>query len=440
MKIDSFYSDYFLKFNVISTDSRKVVKDSIFISLSGENFNGNRFASSALENGAALAVVDDADFFVDNGKYVLVDDSLTFLQKLANYHRTHFNCPVLAITGTNGKTTTKELVAGALSLKFKTYYTQGNLNNQIGVPLTLLSVNPNDAQFVVVEMGANHLTDIQELCDIAQPDYALVTSVGKAHLEGFGSIDAVVKTKTDLYRFVEKNHGICFVNADSELLMNNKPNSNFILYGTNRNDVYLTCWGMPDSNKVNVSFKWRYGTEAICNVSSSLYGQYNYLNMLAAACVACFFGVDCFDVNDFLSKFNTNNNRSQIIEKENVTIISDAYNANPSSVDAALSSLDKIDAADKVVILGDMFELGADSSKEHESVVNKLKSMNLKKVFLVGENYYLHKQCVIDDNDFMMFKTTEEVASYLKNNKLNNCIVLLKGSRAMKLEQLIEVL
>lgn len=440
MKIDSFYNDFFLKYNVISTDSRKVVKDSIFISLSGNNFNGNKFASSAIENGAAVAVVDDADFFIDNGKYVLVDDSLSFLQQLANYHRLHFNCPVLAITGTNGKTTTKELVAGALSLKFKTYYTQGNLNNQIGVPLTLLSVNPDDAQFVVVEMGANHTTDIQELCSIAQPDYALVTSVGKAHLEGFGSLSAIVKTKTDLYRFVEKNHGICFVNADSELLMDNKPNSNVILYGTNRNDVFLTCWGMPDFNGVNVKFNWRYGTEPICAVNASLYGQYNYLNMLAAACVACFFGVDCIAVNKFLSTFNSNNNRSQIIEKENVTIISDAYNANPSSIDAALSSLAKIESDNKVVILGDMFELGSNSSQEHENVIEKLKTMNLKKIILVGENYFLHNQSVINSDSFMIFKTTEEVAAYLGNNKLKDCIVLLKGSRAMKLEQLIDVL
>ena len=430
-KIESFYNDIFLKYRKVSTDSRTIEKGSIFFSLSGNSFNGNSFAASALEKGAAIAVVDDKNYYMDNGSYYLVDDCLSFLQELARIHRFHFHCPVIGITGTNGKTTTKELVSGALSLKYKTYFTHGNLNNHIGVPLTLLSVDERDAQFVVVEMGANHPHEIQQLCGISDPDYGIITSIGVAHLEGFGNVETIIETKTALYRHVAAKHGIVFVNSDSEVLMKNKPDSNVIFYGSPQKSFHVNCCGSPDNSSINVKFDWRYESMPLYHVQSSMYGQYNYTNMLASACIAAFFYVNTTQINDFLVSYNSSNNRSQVIRCGDVTFISDAYNANPSSMAAALDSFGKIDADNKVVILGDMFELGENTLKEHSNIVEKLGQMHLKEVYLVGENFSAVSR------NFNTFKTTDETLAFLAEHPLENCLVLLKGSRGMKLEKVL---
>ena len=430
MDIETFYHDIFLKYRKISTDSRKMEHDSIFFSLSGETFNGNAFATAALNNGAAIAVVDDPNYHSNDGKHVLVDNTLSFLQKLANFHRQHFTCPVIGITGTNGKTTTKELISGLLSLEYKTYFTNGNLNNHIGVPLTLLSVNEQDAQFVVVEMGANHIGEIDDLCKIAEPDYGIITSIGKAHLEGFGSVENIVETKTALYRSVSAKHGIVFVNANSEVLMQHKPANNVVLYGNDGNNIHLNCVGTPHKGNLNVSFDWKYESMPKMQVNSNLYGQYNYENMLAAACIASYFEVDVRKINVFLNSYRSHNNRSEIVHQGSNTMVYDAYNANPSSMKAALSHFLDVNNNNKVVILGDMLELGPTTKQEHQNIVNMLINSNLADVYLIGDNFYT------TDCTFKKFKNVAEAQAFFDNIVFKDNLILIKGSRGIKLETL----
>lgn len=398
----------------ISTDSRTIINDSIFFALKGENFNGNKFAAEALEKGAALSVVDEKDYCDTNdSRIILVDDSLKTLQELAIFHRSQFQFPVIGITGTNGKTTTKELVAGVLSLKYRVKATSGNLNNHIGVPLTILSVDKDNTDFCIVEMGANHVGEIAALCEIAKPNYGLITSIGKAHLEGFGSLENIIKTKLELYDFIAKNNGTLFVNSENEILMNNLPDVKCVFYGENG--------------------EWRTENGELIVFDSKMYGKYNLTNMLAAACVGNFFEVPGDCILFYLNNYSPENNRSQVVKIGNNTIISDAYNANPSSMEIALDEFDLLDAEGKILVIGDMFELGEASMKEHEIIVDRIRKIKTEKVFLVGKTFSEL------NSEYESFLSVDELIKNLDISKLTNKTILIKGSRAMKLEKLIKL-
>ncbi|MGI6718651.1 MAG: UDP-N-acetylmuramoyl-tripeptide--D-alanyl-D-alanine ligase [Bacteroidales bacterium] len=432
MHVDDLYELY-LKNPFVSTDSRYIKKGSMFFALKGENFDGNTFASSALKKGASYAIIDNKDYYTDNGKIILVDDVLTTLQKLANYHRSKFNFPVLAITGTNGKTTTKELVYRVLSEKYKTVATQGNFNNQIGLPLTLLSVDKDNTEFCIVEMGANHISDILELCEIADPDYGLITCVGIAHLEGFKTFENIVKAKTELYKWVQNKGGINFVNADDEILLEYASKGKVITYGSDKTKKhYYYCYGKPKKGNINVSFTWTFQNEHH-KIDSELYGKYNFLNMLAAVCIGSYFNVQPNKINDALISYKPSNNRSEIRKTENNTYICDAYNANPSSMLNALDTFENLDTKNKIVILGDMFELGSESLNEHKKIVEKLTMMDLHQVILIGK-YFAEAS---KDTNFTIYNNMDDALKDLNLENYRNMTFLIKGSRRMSLERLL---
>lgn len=429
-KIENLYN-IFRNCSGISTDSRNILKDSIFFALKGENFNGNKFAANAINNGAKYAVIDDDTYYIDNDNYILVDDCLKSLQELAIYHRSKLSCPVIGITGTNGKTTTKELISGTLSTKYRTVSTKGNLNNHIGVPITILSAN-DTTEMLIVEMGANHIREIEQLCNICNPNYGLITTIGKAHLEGFGNIENIIDTKTALYRHLEKSKGTIFVNADDKILMSHLPASTAICtYGIENHDN-TDCVGIIKNNSININFKWTYKDSDDYDVASAMYGKYNIINMLAAVCVGRYFDVNAKDICQFLNSYLPDNNRSQIIQVDTNTVISDAYNANPSSLKTALQAFNDIKVPHKTVILGDMFELGESSIEEHKNIVSILESMELEKVILIGKNF------IEANKNFECYNTVEEAKASVNIMDLDNKIILIKGSRGMRLETLLK--
>jgi len=430
MKIEALY-EIFLQYGKISTDSRAVSEKSIFFSLKGANFNGNEFAEDALNKGAAVCILDDEKYYnPNNPKFIFVDDCLKTLQELATFHRSKFTFPVLGITGTNGKTTTKELIAGVLALKYRVKATSGNLNNDIGVPLSVLSVDIKNTDFCVIEMGANHIGEIAFLCEIAKPNYGLITSIGKAHLEGFGSFENIIKTKLELYNFIERTNGTVFADADNEILVKNLANINAMYYGVENNDK-LSCFGKLDTGAVNLSFDWQTkNRKEVFHVDSKMYGKYNFINMLAAACVGTYFDVPEEDITNYLSNFLSDNNRSQIITIGSNTIICDAYNANPSSMEVALDTFDEIKAEGKMMIIGDMFELGKDSEKEHQKILDKIDKMNVERVILVGKTYSKL------NSKYESYLTIDDAVLNIKIPNLSKTI-LIKGSRSMKLEKII---
>lgn len=413
---------------LLTTDSRKVQKGSIFIALKGENFNGNSFASKALEQGACMVIIDDKDYYIDN-RTILVENSLLFLQKFANYYRKTFSIPVFAISGTNGKTTTKELISHVLAKKYKILATEGNLNNQIGVPLTLLNLRP-DTQIAIVEMGASHIGDIDELCNIAEPTCCLLTNVGTAHIEGFGSKEGVLKTKTELYRFVDKQKGKVFVNYDDEGLKKQqiqnattyslKDKTADIIAKTINEDSPFAC--IETENTI---------------INSCLVGSYNAYNVLAAVVVGKYFDVPMNEIKNAIEEYHPTNNRSQIQKTQRNTLILDCYNANPSSCKFALEAFEQISSTDKRVFIGAMKELGSVSREEHCNIVKKLKTMSLKEIILVGEEY---KEFANLDEGIKYFDSSNEASEYLKQENINNSLILIKGSRATKMEVLIDVL
>ena len=415
----------------VTTDSRTIEEGSIFFALKGENFNGNAFALAAIQKGAAYAVVDEAEFVADE-RMILVGDVLQTFQDLARLHRQKMGTPILAITGTNGKTTTKELIAAVLSRKFNIIFTRGNLNNHIGVPLTLLSLKP-ETEFGVVEMGANHPGEIDELCRIALPDYGLITNVGRAHLEGFGSFEGVVQTKTELYRFLEQNNGTIFINNSNDILAGHAPESRKIGYTLIRGRDGLE--GETVSADPFLLFKvlfpkgWMY-------VKNKLVGAYNLENALAAAVVGLHFGVEPTEIVSALESYQPGNNRSQMMLTENNRLLMDAYNANPTSTRAALENFAWLESAKKGVILGDMLELGTASQEEHQKIADYLGGLKLDLVYLVGPTY---SSCKLPAS-FLHFKNSEELASFLKEETLSGYLLLIKGSRGMKLETITSAL
>ncbi|WP_245934899.1 UDP-N-acetylmuramoyl-tripeptide--D-alanyl-D-alanine ligase [Breznakibacter xylanolyticus] len=418
----------------MTTDSRQCPSGSLFFALRGENFDGNRYAASALEKGCSLAVVDDVELSGKPGMFY-VEDVLVALQQLANHHRRVLGLPIIGITGSNGKTTTKELVASVLSMKYKVYYTQGNLNNHIGVPLTLLSMNKH-TQIGVVEMGANHPGEIAELCRIAEPDFGVITNVGKAHIEGFGSFEGVRQTKGELYDFIRATNGTLFVNADDDMLMKMSDHLTRVTYGVNDNAAEVQGRNM-DVNPF-LLFQFRSGVNANWHdVQSKMVGKYNISNFLVAAAIGQFFQVDDIEVAWALSSYVPENNRSQLINGVHNRVLMDAYNANPSSMQVALENFKDIRHPFKVAIIGAMKELGHISDEEHKKVVRYLLGGAFHLVCLVGEEF---ETVEIESNMAHRFAKVDDLVAWLKDHPLKDAFVLVKGSRGNKLEQALPYL
>lgn len=421
----------FTKHPVISTDSRNVAPNALFFALKGENFNGNNYASKALEIGAAYAVIDEADCKTSD-RCILVDDVLKTLQQLSRLHRLRLKIPIIAITGTNGKTTTKELITAVLSRKFMVTATKGNLNNHIGVPLTLLSMT-RETRIGIVEMGANHPGEIADLCEIALPDFGLITNVGKAHLEGFGSFEGVRNSKAELYRFIERNSGKIFRNTSSSWLNQMAGGLETIGYRTTPEGEGIE--GEIVQQSPTLVFKAKF-LKGWLYLKTNLAGGYNLENALAAVCIGNYFGVDPLEISEAIEAYKPTNNRSQFIKTASNTILMDAYNANPSSMDAALENFKMFDAHLKGIILGDMFELGEASREEHQKIADKIRSMNLSMVLLTGPEF---SQCRVAP-DVKVFLDIDSLIQYLENYKPRGYLFLIKGSRGMKLENVLEKL
>ena len=418
----------FTKHPVISTDSRNVATNALFFALKGEKFNGNRYASTALENGASYAVIDEPLFKLSD-RFILVDNVLATLQELSRFHRLQLKVPIIAVTGTNGKTTTKELIIFVLSKRFRVTATKGNLNNHIGVPLTLLSMN-HETQIGIVEMGANHPGEIAALCEIALPDFGLITNVGKAHLEGFGTFEGVKNTKVELYRFIGRRGGKIFVNTSNNHLakMSEDTDAFAIGYRTSREGYGIEGEVVNSSPLLVLKAKFPKGW---LYFKTNLAGSYNLENAMAAICIGNYFGITPLEICEALESYKPSNNRSQFIRTAENQLLMDAYNANPTSMEAALESFRKFDAPLKGVILGDMFELGEASHEEHQKIADSLDSMNLSMVFLTGKEF---SQCRVSPN-FKVFENNESLILYLEDFKPQGYLFLIKGSRRMKLEE-----
>ncbi len=418
MKTPNLYKLYTQHF-LVDTDTRNIRKNTIFFALKGDNFNGNKFAEKSLELGANFAVVDEEEYKTDNN-IILVDNVLETLQKLANYHRKQLNIPIIGLTGSNGKTTTKELINVVLSKKYKTAATKGNLNNHIGVPLTLLSITPKN-EIGIIEMGANHQKEIEFLSSICEPDFGYITNFGKAHLEGFGGVEGVIKGKSELYTFLRKNNKTAFVNPSDDIQIQKTKDITSVYFDTN--ELYFI-----DANPfVKLSYK-----DTV--IKSNLIGSYNYSNIAAAITIGKYFKVSKQNIKKAIEEYIPKNNRSQIIESKTNKIILDAYNANPSSMKVALENFAALPEKNKVIILGDMFELGEDSLKEHQAIIDLSDILKFKKQYFVGENFYQ------TNTNKLQFKTYEELEGYIKKNPLENQSILIKGSRGMRLERILDAI
>jgi len=423
--------EIFTKHPKISTDSRRIEKDSLFFALKGDNFNGNTYATTALENGAAYSIVDEAAWQL-NDRYILVEDVLKTLQQLATYHRLQIDIPIIAITGTNGKTTTKELVTAVLSKNFKVACTKGNLNNHIGVPLTLLSMSAS-TQIGIVEMGANHPGEITALCEIALPNLGLVTNVGMAHLEGFGSFDGVKQTKAELYRFVEETGGKIFLNTANSHLKEMARTVDRISYKTISEGDGIEGELIQSSPFMVFQVKFPKGW---LYIKTNLAGGYNLENALAAACIGNYFGVSPFEIVEAIEAYKPSNNRSQFVKTAHNQLLMDAYNANPTSMNAALENFKAFEAPLKGVILGDMLELGEASHEEHQKIADNLTGMNLNMVLLLGKEF---AKCKVPAN-FLLFDNNSLLINYIESLNPQGYLFLIKGSRGMKLENVADKL
>lgn len=433
MQAADLYS-YYLRYPQVSTDTRDIKADSIFFALKGANFNGNAFAAEALAKGSRYAVIDEAAYRQDN-RYLLVDDVLGALQALAKYHRERLDIPFIGITGSNGKTTTKELLHAVLAKKYHTYATRGNLNNHIGVPLTLLAITP-DIEIAVIEMGANQPGEIAFLSDLSQPTHGLITNVGKAHLEGFGSFEGVMKTKGELYDHLANKQGFLFLQGDNPFLLEmaaSRTIKQMMTYGfSDKNDVI----GKLELANPLLQISWhKAGADEKHAVSTQLTGAYNMENLLAAIAVGLHFKVPADRINDGITQYKPANNRSQIRKTEYNTVICDYYNANASSMAAALENIGHIDATNKVVILGDMFELGKDTYEEHRKLVSKAIAADASRYIFVGKAFFEHQ-----DGRYEFYETTAEAAKALQRAPIRDALVLLKASRGMAFEQLVDLL
>ena len=421
MEIGSIHK-IFLKSNGVSTDSRKVKKNDIYFSLKGPNFNGNEFAKSAIEKGACYAIVDQKEYVIDKS-YILVEDCLKTLQNLANYHRKNSKAKIIGLTGSNGKTTSKELIFSVLKNEFKTIATTGNLNNHIGVPLTLLSIK-EDTEIAIIEMGANHLKEIETLSNIADPDYGYITNFGKAHLEGFKNLEGVIKGKSELYNHLINKSRLIFINnRDKKQVELTKEYSNKFTFGEQNSDSIFSVKSI--NPKINIS---------IDNIliESNLFGQYNIDNIAAAICIGKYFNLDNENIKAGIERYIPENNRSQIIKKGSNKIILDAYNANPTSMQLALSSFNDMKEEKKIVFIGDMFELGENSHQMHQEIVYTVEKMNFDQTFIIGDNFNKTKY----SSNIKSFKNLNDLK--VNMDEISNSAILIKGSRGMKLENILD--
>lgn len=423
--IEKIYQYYSQK-HLVSTDSRKIEEGCVFVALKGERFDGNDFAYKvAVENIASCVIADRKDL-PHHERLFIVDDSLAALQELARLHREKCNIPIIGITGTNGKTTTKELTAAVLSKKYNLIYTQGNFNNHLGLPLTVLRIKP-DTEMAVVEMGANHPNEIAQLCSIANPDFGIITNIGKAHLEGFGSFEGVVKTKNELYDFIKSKNGKLFVNHDNELLMNLSNGIESHTYGKDNNANIKAS--IASSNPYLI-INWE-GNE----IKTNLVGDYNFENVMAAISVGCYFNIEKSLIIEALENYTPTNNRSQFIKSDKNEIVMDAYNANPVSMHHAIKNFRNISSENSLLILGDMRELGKDSEKEHQAIINLIKELKFDNVILVGGEF---KKAA--GNDFTIFANVEKLLAYINDNDISGKKILIKGSNSIHLEKIVNVL
>ena len=417
----------FINSNGICTDTRMLKTNSLFFALKGENFNGNKYAMQSIDEGCSYAVVDEEQYVLGDN-YIFVDSVLKTLQALAKYHREQFNIPIIGITGSNGKTTTKELIGQVLGEKYNVLITQGNFNNHLGVPFTLLNLTDHH-DIAIIEMGANKPGDIKELVDIALPTHGLITNIGTAHIEGFGSLQGVINTKTEMYEFVKKNNGKLFVNSNDELLMGLKPYVETITYGfknaaVNGELIELTPY---------VNFKWSTKDFQSRVLKTNLVGAYNLTNFLTAISVGVEFNVDLNDICNAIEEYKPTNNRSQVTNTERNTLIVDCYNANPTSMKAAIESFEMIDSKDKLLILGDMLELGHISNEAHKNIINVLIERNLNAILVGVEFSKLNSK-------FATYLNTNLLLEHEDLDAIKENYILLKGSRGIKLERLIEKL
>ena len=420
--------DQYRKTYKVTTDSRHLEPGSVFFALKGEHFDGNDFALEVAEKGVASLVVCDRSSLPDHPRLMKVNDSLKALQDLAQYHRKQMkDLTVIAITGTNGKTTTKELLSTVLSRKYRVTYTQGNFNNHLGVPLTLLSITP-DTEIAVVEMGANHPGEIKTLADIACPDYGIITNIGKAHLEGFGSFEGVIRTKNELYDHLRAHHKTAFVNSDNDLLMSLVGDLQHYTYGSG---VEAACVVKTKSCTPYLAVT----AERLGDIQTQLVGAYNYENVAAAIAVGNFFSVDGNDIRSALEQYQPTNSRSQVIEGRN-RIIMDAYNANPTSMNASVSNFKTICGDNALLILGDMRELGEASEKEHKAIIDLLVASGFSEAFLVGPCFSQYN----DRPQFKSFPDVEALVSYLETNPVEHRTILVKGSRGIRLEKVLPLI
>lgn len=431
--IQELYKYYLSSGQKICTDTRKIEKDALFFALRGPNFNANKLAEKAIAEGCSYAVIDDPAFATVKNT-LLVDDVLKALQDLALFHRRNLSIPFIGITGSNGKTTSKELLNAVLSQKYKVLATSGNLNNHIGVPLTILNIK-KEHEIAIIEMGANHQGEIDMLSRIAEPDFGIITNIGKAHLEGFGGVEGVKKGKSELYRYIAEKKGKIFLHADDEVLQELAQGNDKVTYGTKK--LYDVVGKMKGSD-TTISFAWktRYNASELASapfIPTHLVGVYNYHNLLCAACVGNYFQVEETTINKALSEYEPTNNRSQLTKTENNTLILDYYNANPTSMRAAIENFATLSAEQKMLVLGDMLELGDESEKEHKLIVDLLHEKKLENYILVGPLFHSLKEK-------MSFENSGEAAAYLRENPVKEKTILVKGSRGIKLENILAYL
>ena len=419
----------------ITTDTRKLESGAIFFALKGDNFDANTFAQKAIDGGCKYAIVD-SESICNSENILLVNNVLEALQQLAKYHRKQLKCVVIGITGSNGKTTNKELIHAVLSKKHNTYATKGNLNNHIGVPLTLLALTQQH-EMAIVEMGANHQGEIAMLSDLSDPDYGLITNIGRAHLEGFGGIEGVKKGKSELYKHLKNKNRKIFINGNDEVLIELSDDLDKIYFG---DKIEFDVHGKLFINSEYVEFKWNVKNKNVDSealVKTNMFGQYNFINLLCAACIGNYFNVKATDINAALESYMPEMNRSQVKKTELNTLILDAYNANPSSMSLAIDNFEKQSFENKAIILGDMLELGEYSELEHEKIVSQLAMGTIKNVMLVGVQFLRLKDRF---TQYHFFKNVEELNEYLISSKIANSIVLIKGSRGIQLEKTVNFL
>lgn len=430
--------DIFLQHPTICTDSRVCPPGSLFFALKGENFNANEYALSALEKGCSFAVVDEARFMLDD-RFILVSNVLESLQELAAYHRKELGTKIIGITGTNGKTTTKELIAAVLKEKYTILFTQGNLNNHIGVPLTLLQLKP-EHQIAVIEMGANHPCEINQLCEIAAPNYGIITNVGKAHLEGFGSLEGVMKTKGELYDYISTFGKLIFINTGNPLLQSMATDSELVRgvrkigYSLNEPDDTADYHAKITGCSPFLQLKWHKKGHADVEINTHLIGSYNAENMLASIAIGDYFGVTSDQIKNGLENYIPQNNRSQLTVTEQNKLVVDTYNANPTSMRAAILNFAQMEVPQKTLILGDMLELGQQSDEEHQNIVDLLQQNKFANVLLVGKDFKKTR------NSYQNFENVTELIDYIQKNPVINNYILIKGSRGIKLEKVLSVL